>query len=238
MELNTRKRSHSRLPWIDPGDVLRPRFKFANPIQTDVGEELIEPLRDYSATVANTATQLQTLFSVPIGSQYTPIGGTAFLKTRYHTNLKNAGQLPNPDMFLFQGVSVTLDPRTTPSDLSKFSFQELITFNIGDKDVRYVELQPIFLPAGGGIFVGGTPANSAYATANGWPSAGNFYRLGETEQEGAQLITQGESFNLTEDPTKSDQGAFTTDTVAANPPSTVGLRVLYMLWGARTRGVQ
>lgn len=238
MELNTRKRSSSRLPWIDPGDVLRPRFKFSNPIQTDVGEELVEPLRDYSGTAANTATALQVLFSTAIGGQYTPTGGTAFKKTRYHTNLKNSGQLPNPDMFLFQGASVTLDPRTTPSDMAKFLFQMLITFKIGDKDIRYVELQPIFLPSAGGIFVGGTPANSAYTTANGWPSAANFYRLGETEQEGAQLITQGESFSMDEDPTQTDQGAFTTDAVGANPPSTVALRVLYLLWGARTRGVQ
>jgi hypothetical protein len=225
------------LDWLEPSQVLRPKFKFRNPIQTDIGEEVIEPVWDYSATAINTLSVIQTLFAVPVGGQYTPIGGTAFLKTRYHTNLKSPGQLPNPDMFLFQGFSITLDPRTTPSDMAKFCFQELITFLIGDKDVRYVELQPLFAPAAGGIFVAGVPANSAYMTANGWPSALNFYRLGALEEEGAQLLEQGQSFSLTEDPTKSDQGAFTSDSGTANPPSTVGLRVLYHCWGARTRGV-
>lgn len=225
------------LEFIEPNAVLRPKFTFENPIQTDIGEEIVEPVRDYSATAPSTLTQRQILLSIPIGGQYTPIGGSAFLKTRYHTNLKNAGQLPNPDMQLLQGFSITLDPRVTPDDLARFMFQELITLQIGDKDVRYVELQPIFVPAAGGMFIAGTPANNAYASGNGWPSSGNYYRLGQTEQEGAQLIEQGQSFALVEDPTQTDQGAFTTDATGANPPSTVGLRVLYTLWGARTRGV-
>jgi hypothetical protein len=225
------------LAWIEPSKVCRPHFKFRNPIQSDIGEEIIEPLWDYSATAIATLTVLQTLFAVPIGGSYTPIGGAAFLKTRWHTNLKSPGQLPNPDMFLFQAISVTPDPRTTPNDMARFLFQELVTFYIGDKDVRYVELAPIFMPGGGGIFLAGVPANSAYMSANGWPSALNFYRLGAVEEEGAQLLEQGQTFQLTEDPTKSDQGAFTTDAGTANPPGTVGLRILYHLWGARTRGV-
>lgn len=228
------------LPLIEPREVCRPRFRHSNPIQQGVGEEITEPLRDYSSTALNQATVIQVLFSIPIGGNYTPIGGTTFAKKRYHTNLKQAGQLPNPDKFIVQALSVQLHPTTTPNDVNRFVAQELITFTIGDSDKRYVELQPMFLGGGGGSFISGfyaATALTAYATSNGWPHAKNVYVLGETENDGAQSILQGQNFNVTEDPTQYEGGAFTTDAAGATPAG-VGLRVFYELWGQRTRGVQ
>lgn len=235
-----RKQSKYGLPLVEPRDVCRPRFRHANPIQTGVGEEVTEPLRDYSSTAANQATTVQTLYSIPIGQNYTPIGGTTFAKTRYHTNLKQAGQLPNPDKFIIQAMSVQLHPTTTPNDVNRFISQELITLTIGDSDKRYIELQPMFIGGGGGSFISGVYAATAllaYASSNGWPHAKNVYVIGETEGDGAQSILQGQNFQVVEDPTLYEAGAFTTDAAAATPAG-VGLRVFYELWGQRTRGVQ
>jgi len=235
-----RKRSKYGLPLLEPREVCRPRFRHTNPIQTGIGEEITEPLRDYSATAAAQVTALQTLYSTPIGQSYTPVGGVAFNKTRYHTNLKQAGQLPNPDKFIVQAFSVQLHPTTTPNDVNRFVSQELITFTIGDSDKRYVELQPMFLGGGGGSFISGWGVAAdtlAYATSNGWPHTNNVYVLGANEGEGAQSILQGQNFQVIEDPTQQETGAFTTD-AANTTPAGVGLRVFYELWGQRTRGVQ
>jgi|SRR5690348_5445172 len=235
-----RKRSKYGLPLIEPREVCRPKYRHSNPIQSGVGEEITEPLRDYSATAANQVTALQTLFSTPIGQSYTPVGGTAFNKQRYHTNMKQAGQLPNPDKFIIQAMSVQLHPTTTPNDLNRFVAQELITLTIGDADKRYIELQPLFLGGGGGSHISGWGVAAdtlAYATGNGWPHAKNVYVIGETEGDGAQSILQGQNFQVTEDPTQYENGAFTTDATNTTPAG-VGLRVFYELWGQRTRGVQ
>ncbi len=228
------------LSMIEPRDICRPRFRHANPIQTGIGEEIVEPLYDYSSTAANQATIRQTLFTVPIGGPYTPVGGTAFNKTRFHTNMKQAGQLPNPDKFLVQAISVALHPSTTPNDLNRFIAQELITLTIGDSDKRYVENQPMFLPGGGGAFISGVyaaTATLAMSTANGWPNAKNVFVLGETIADGAQSIDQGQNFQVVEDPTLFESGAFTTD-AGTDTPAGVGIRAYYKLWGVRTRGVQ
>lgn len=235
-----RRSSKYALPLIEPREVCRPRFRHANPIQKGVGETITEPLRDYSSTAANQATQKQALYSIPIGQNYTPIGGTTFAKQRYHTNLKQAGQLPNPDQFMLQAFSVQLHPTTTPNDVNRFVSQELITLTIGDSDKRYVELQPMFLGGGGGSFVSGWGVATdtlAYATGNGWPHAKNVYVIGEDEGSGAQIIDQGQNFQVVEDPTQYEAGAFTTD-ASSTTPAGVGLRVFYELWGQRTRGVQ
>ncbi len=55
---------------------------------------------------ANNALDDQILFSIPIGGQYTPTGGTAVKKNRYMTNLTGQGGiLPAPRRLMVKFIS-------------------------------------------------------------------------------------------------------------------------------------
>lgn len=234
-----------RLPWIEPEKIGRPRWTHFNPVIAGQAEEIYEPLRDYSATVYNAALALQILFSIPIGGSYTPTGGTTgFQKTRYHTNLKKQGELPNPQKFQVEGMFVQIHPNTTPSDAKAFLSQELVTFTIGADDKRYVESPPLLLGGGNSVHISGfmfqTTAADAYniATANGWEVTRNIHVLGEDVASGAQIIEQGQSFQIVEDPTQdTGDSAYTTNANTTKPPGT-GVRCFYFLPGHWLRGVQ
>ena len=233
------------LPWIEPAKVGRPRWTHANPQFADEAEVIYEPLRDFLATAPSTALAAQGAFSIPINGSYTPLGSaTAYQKTRWDTNLKQAGQLPNPNKFQVEGMSIQLAPNTTPTDAKAYVTQMLITFTIGDNDKRYVEGQPMFIPGAGGLKISGTmfqaSAADSYqlAVSNGWEVGRNVRVLGEDLSSGAQIIEQGQTFGVEEDPTQDHwNAAYTTQANTTKPPG-VGIGVFYGLWGHWLRGVQ
>jgi hypothetical protein len=239
------RKSRYGLPWIEPEKVGRPRWTQFNPVIAGQAEEIYEPLRDYSATAAGQALALQILFSTPIGQQYTPVGATTgFQKTRYHTNLKKQGELPNPQKFQVEGIFAQIHPSTTPADAKAFLTQVLNTFTIGSEDKRYIEAQPFLLGGGSSVHVTGsmfqaTAADSfQLAVANGWEMTKNIHVLGEDVDSGAQIIEQGQSFQLLEDPTQdTGDAAYTTNATTTKPPGT-GVRMFYYLPGHWLRGVQ
>lgn len=238
-------KSRFGLPFIEPRALGRPRWTHSNPVMADEAEVIYEPLRDVLITVPDAALAPQQAFSIPIGGSYTPAGGTtAYQKTRWDTNLKQAGQLPNPNKFQLEGMSVQVAPGTHPSDLKAWATQMLITLTIGDNDKRYVEGQPMFIPGAGGVKVDGTmfqaTAADAYflSVSNGWEVNRNVRVLGEDPSSGAQVIEQGQTFGVTEDPSQDHYNApYTTAANTTKPPGT-GIIAFYALWGHWLRGVQ
>jgi hypothetical protein len=232
------------LPWIEPKDLGRPRWTHANPQVADEAEVIYEPLRDRLITVAGQAFSTQGAFSIPINGNYLPPGGTAFQKTRFDTNLKQAGQLPNPNKFQVEGMSLQINPNIHPYDAVAFALQMLITLTIGDNDKRYIEGQPLFIPGAGGLHISGqllqaTAADyHGLAVSNGWQVNRNVRVLGEDLSSGAQVIEQGQTFGVSEDPTQDKyDSAYTTQATSTKPPGT-GVQSFYALWGHWLRGVQ
>ena len=218
------KRTESRLRKygvreLTVGEALRPKFKFRNPIIPGVTDVYTYKIRDYYEVAAATAVTSQVLFTIPIGGQYTPAGGTAFTKQRFHTNLAQAGQLPPPRKFLVKGFSAFVSTDIAPTDLNKMLFQTLMTFVIDEK--RYFEAQLGLIPAGGGpsgavsVFQA-TAANASYSTAgNGYPESRAIF----TFEGDGQWIELLQNFSVVLDPTQVQAGAFTT---AASGGTTFG----------------
>lgn len=242
------KQGRYGLRFIEPASLGRPQWTHSNPERPGEAEEIYEPLRDYLATTVAVAFAAQIAFSIPFGGSYTPAGATtSFQKTRYHTNLKQAGQLPNPNKFQIEAMKVQLHPSTAPADAKAWAAQMLVTLTIGDNDKRYVEAQPMFIPGGSSIHLGGAIAQGTstdYVTgivaANGWPVDQNVHVLGEDVSSGAQIIEQGQTFAVTEDPTQ-DTGDAAYTTLAATQSHLVagtGVRAFYHLLGHWLRGVQ
>jgi hypothetical protein len=240
-----KRKSRFGLPWIEPAELGRPRWTHANPQMADEAEVIYEPLRDLLITYTGTALGSQGAYAIPINGSYTPLGSTtAYQKSRYDTNLKQAGQLPNPNKFQVEGMTVQLHPNVMPLDAKAWATQMLITFTIGDNDKRYVEGQPLFIPGAGGLHISG---QTQFATAqdsflqsvsNGWPINRNVRILGEDLASGAQIIEQGQTFGVTEDPTQDHyNSAYTTAATTTKPPGT-GIMSFYALWGHWLRGVQ
>jgi len=237
--------SRYRLPFIEPEKLGRPRWTHFNPIVAGQVEEIYEPLRSYTATLPKTALALQNAFTKAQGDQYQPVGATSsFILTPYHTNLVQAGQLPNPDKFQVEGMFVQIHPDTTPNDAKAFLSQELVTLVIGSTRKYYVEMPPLFLGGANSLFISGmgfqkTAADEwLLATANGWPTTRNLHVLGETLDKGAVLIEQTQNIKAVEDPTQdTGDAAYTTDDTTTLPPGT-GIRAFYFLPGHWLRGVQ
>lgn len=233
------------LPWIEPERLGRPRWIHHNPQFANEAEVIYEPLRDFLATLPDTALGEQLAFSIPIGGSYTPLGATAsYQKTRWDTNLKQAGQLPNPNKFQVEGMSLQIAPNTHILDASAFAKQMLITLTIGDNDKRYVEGQPLFIPGAGGLSVTGQVSYAiaqdffGMAVSNGWEVNRNVRILGEDLTSGAQIIEQGQTFGVSEDPSQDKYDAAYTTAVTTLKPPGVGLSNFYALWGHWLRGVQ
>lgn len=239
-------KSRYGLPWVDPEKVGRPRWTFKNPIVPNVMEEYYEAMRDVLITSPSYALGEQTAFAIPIAGTYTPLGAaTGYQKTRWDTNLYFAAQLPNPELFQLEAVSVQLHPATHPTDAQAWAAQNLVTLTIGADDKRYVELQPMFMGCAGGLFSSGpilqaTPADfDGHMISNGWPLTKNVHVLGDSVDTGAQIIEQTQPFHLKEDPTQDKYDApYTTAADTAVFPIGRGVTAFYMLHGHWGRGAQ
>lgn len=105
----------------------------------------------------------------------------------------------------------------------------------------------MFIGGAGGLHSSGTtvgtasPAAAGYIlTSNGWPVVKNLHVLGDDLSSGAQIIEQGQTFGVTEDPTQDKyDAAYTTVAVTSTLiPLGKGIVAHYLLIGHWLRGVQ
>lgn len=217
---------------ITEREVGRPRLVGLrkNPLVVGQLEYIIQPIYDFYGVAVATATTLQTLFAQPRGANYTPAGGTQFVKTLYHTNLVQPGQLDAPKKMLVKNIAVLVRGDIAPQDLASFTGNVLCTFSVTDK--VYWQAMVSKCPAGGGPYGfyvstqtlagGGTMANLG---ANGWPTAQNVAPIVEDFPQipglaamqpiTGVLIEQQQNFKVDIDPTLTGAAAFTT--LAAAP---------------------
>jgi hypothetical protein len=217
---------------IEEKEVGRPRLEMLrkNPIIAGQLEYLVQPIYDFYGVAVATAVTKQSLFAQPIGANYTPAGGAAFVKTLYHTNLVQPGMLDAPKKLLVKAISVILRSDVAPQDLASFIGLTLTQLMISGKD--YWTGLASKCPAGAGAFgfytstqtlaAGGTMANMG---ANGYPHALNVNTITDDAPQVpglppmdpilGQLIEQQQNFFVTLDPTISGAAAFTT--LAAAP---------------------
>jgi hypothetical protein len=234
-EGNARKAFKS-LPVLGEREALRPRFKYQNPIVPGVLEVITQGSYDYYEVAAGNPVTAQILFTIAQGGSYTPSGGTAFQKQKYHTSLTQNSQLEAPNKLMVKGISLFIRNDATPSDLNLFLGNTLATFNVNGKD--YLNIVAAKLPAGGGtrssftVFQA-TAAAAAYGSAgNGWEEANAIYAL---EGDGVQ-IEQQQTFKLTLDPTQVQAGAFTTAAAGGTTFGT-GIKLIATLEGLLSRAV-
>lgn len=184
----------------------RPHHRHKNPIQVGTLYVFREPQYDvYQATVA-VALASRTLFSVPIGQSFTPIGGAAVNKTAWHTSMSQNSLFPQPrkfyirQLFLYISgyVSAASSSMGVPQDFNGFLLTTLITMLISGRS--FLTTHAHRLPSGGGLYGG----SSAIMT-NGMPAdmnSGGFLTWGQN----GETIEQGQAVQVTVDPTQAGTG--------------------------------
>jgi hypothetical protein len=232
-------------------EVGRPKLKMlrSNPIVAGQLEYIVQPIYDFYGVAVATAVTKQQLFSQPIGASYTPSGGAAFVKTVYHTNLVQPGQLDAPKKHLVKAVAVVLRSDVGPQDLNSFIGLTLAQFFVSGKD--YWTALVSKCPAGAGSFWNGTSPTAATlgsSGSNGWPSAQNVATITDPmpqipgldpmEPLMGVVIEQNQNFSVVLDPTISGAAAFTT--LAAAPASIfigTGINLHVYLEGVLARAI-
>jgi hypothetical protein len=224
------------LPVLSARETTRPRFRHNNPIVPGVLEVITQGSYDYYEVAAGNAVTSQILFTIAQGGSYTPAGGTAFQKQKYHTSLTQNSQLEAPNKLMVKGLSMFVRNDVAASDMNQFGGNTLATFNVNGKD--YLNIVAAKLPAGGGtrssqnVFQG-SAANASYGSCgNGWETANSIYAL---EGDGVQ-IEQQQTFKVTLDPTQVQAGAFTTAAAAGTTFGT-GIKIIFTLEGLLSRAV-
>lgn len=232
-------------------EVGRPKLKMlrTNPIVAGQLEYIVQPVYDFYGVAVATAVTKQQLFSQPIGASYTPSGGAAFVKTIYHTNLVQPGQLDAPKKHLVKAVAVILRSDVGPQDLNSFIGLTLAQFFVSGKD--YWTALVSKCPAGAGGFWNGTSPTAATqgtSGANGWPSAQNVATITDPmpqipgldpmEPLMGVVVEQNQNFSVVLDPTISGAAAFTT---LAAAPATIfpgtGINAHVYLEGVLARAI-
>lgn len=238
-------------PWLqlDEHEVGRPHVRRKNPVYTTDGatgtslEVIAQDLYDYGEIEVATQSNKLTFFSVPVGQYYTPIGGTAFQKQTLHTNLEGQGAvLPNPQRFMCKGLQVVRRADIVMADLIALDYQSLVTFTIGDSKKPYFTGLLAKIPAGCGVMSATSSAvapasgqTTSNALTQGWPVSGNIYHLLADANDPGVIISQGQNFQASIDPTQQVGGPFTTAAAAA---SGTGIHIWMNLVGTLARSVQ
>src|SRR5574337_1065298 len=116
------------LPRLLASEVGRPhRMRSKNPIVSGMLYQYRQALYDFYGVKANNALTEQTLFQIPIGGQYTPSGGTAFAKTKYHTNMTSNGQLPAPEKHFAKALCLLVRTDIFADDAHRFLSDTVLT---------------------------------------------------------------------------------------------------------------
>ena len=219
------------LPILTEREIGRPRYVGfrKNPIVAGQLEYLVQPIFDFYAVAVATQVTKQIQFAAAQGQSYTPAGGAAFVKTKYHTNLVQNGMLDAPKKFLVKAVAAVLRSDVNAGDANSFAGTTTVDLSISGKSYWLALLSKC--PAGAGVFGSGAAATTVAATtqsfttvSNGWPSAQNVATitdpmpqipgLDSMEPILGQLIEQNQNFQVEIDPTISGVAAFTTSAAA------------------------
>lgn len=240
-------------PWteVDAHELGRPHLRFRNPIVSGGLEGLRQALYDIARIDPSTVFPTITLFSIPVGAQYSQGVATPFQKTRLHTNMKQAAVLQSPNKQLVRAmkVEVTGEPVAghqtivNVTDLLSFIYGTFVDFQVNDKD--YFIGSASELPAAGGASYSAGSATTVAATTtvsgvanNGYPDTRNMW---SAPYDGIS-IEQTQTFGVILDATQETQGggAFTTlaagGTVSTGPGT--GLSIKFLLDGILFRGIQ
>jgi len=235
-----------RLPTIDPIQVGRPRLKLKNPVLAQGTETLDYSYYGFFSVALHTswASKL-SLFQQPVGSQYTPVGGTAFNLSLLHTNMEGTGGMfPNGYKEDVQALRVAVDGGIQYIDLNNLLFNTLFTFKIGQKE--YAQMPLHNFPGGIGAYLSAapdaiTPATGNATTFNG-PANCNGAPMGlrgvYSFSAGLEAtIAYGQNFKVDIDPTLSESSPWSTQQSSASPAG-VGIRGWAYLDGVVTRPTQ
>lgn len=222
----------AHLPILEEREIGRPRYVGfrKNPIVAGQLEYLVQPIFDFYGVAVATQVTKQIQFAAAIGTSYTPAGGAAFTKTKYHTNLVQNGMLDAPKKFLVKAVACVVRSDISPTDLNSFIGTTTVDLTISGKSYWLALVSKSPAGAGGFYFgfstqtlaAGGTVGNTG---SNGWPTAQNVATITDPmpqipgldpmEPILGQLIEQNQNFQVEIDPTISGVAAFTT--LAAAP---------------------
>jgi hypothetical protein len=228
-KFHQRKMRARGLRELSPRECLRPRLRRVNAGVPGIGDAFTLKIRDYMEIAAATAVNFQILYTIAVGGQYTPIGGTAYNKNRRDTNIVQPGMLGNPRRFMVKGLSCSNRGDIAAADWNQFFFNSLVTFKIDEK--IYFECTPAELPGGAGAW-GFSQAFQATAAAasygcisNGNPRADSIFTL-----EGQEWIAAMQNFSVVIDPTLFHSGAFTTAAAAGTTFGT-GIKLNFNIEG-------
>lgn len=208
---------------------LRPRLRWQNAGVPGIGDAYTLKIRDYMEIAAATATTFQILFTIAVGGQYTPVGGTAYQKTRRDTNIVQPGMLGNPRKFMVKGLSCLNRPDICAADWNQMFFNSLVTFKIDEK--TYFECTPGELPGGAGAtgfsqsFQTTAAAANYGCISNGRPDSRSIFIL-----EGEEWIAAMQNFSVVIDPTLFHSGPFTTAAAAGTTFGT-GVKINFNIEG-------
>lgn len=227
------------LPVMHEHEVGRPhrRRRLTNIVQGQLNVR-VDPIYDFWSVAVNTAVRLETLFTIPQGSQYTGAGAAgAIIKTVYHTNMVMQGVLDAPKKLLVKNISVLTRPDMSPLDVNAVVGQHVVTFNTLGKN--FWQGHAVKLPGGGGAFVSGfatlTAPQAQFSTANGWPSASNMALITDDVPDipgyappppiTGVLLETSQPFFVTVDPTLTQATIYTTQNSVTTIPGVVSIGV-------------
>lgn len=217
-----------RLSWVEAAEVGRPRFRHRNPIVSGQLYQFRQPIWDFYGVTVATALNLQRLFQIPRGQQYTPTGGAALTKTLWHTSMDQAGVLPSPDKFFAKAISVSITSNTAVGDAERFLDDTILRLIISDRS--FLDAHAFKLPAAGGLY-----GFNAATVTNGIPDPMAQYQLSGPLGE---VIEQLQNFAVELDPVQvvraNAAGIYTTLTTANGG---FGINAHVYLDGLKSRAV-
>lgn len=228
-----------KLRIMDEREVGRPhgRMRLKNIVQGQM-DARVQPLYDIIQVAINTAVVAQTLFTIPFGQSFTPTGGAATVKTRWHTNLLNSGSLDAPKKLLVKNISVMNRPDMSVLDTNALVGQYILQFTTLGKEFWLGHVQKA--PGGAGTFASGaatfTAPQAQIATANGWPSGQNTAPITDAVPDipgyppitpiTGVLLEQGQPFQVFLDPTTTGGTIFTTQNSVTTIPGYTSVGVI------------
>jgi len=185
------------MPAIQPVHIVSPY----NPRAKALIEPIVEPLYD-SGTVSTNATTLLDFFILPLGQGAVP-------KTLVDTNLRMAGQLGNPNVFLVTGFRLQYTQKLTQAitnidDLAIMMYDMYYSVDIGDKFKNYLQVPAFRIPGGMGMYGFMSATTVSVIVTNGLPNGINRYSiekypigLAPNETFSAQLNAPGGALTIT-----------------------------------------
>jgi hypothetical protein len=236
-------RTRIALRTLSEHEIGRPhgRMRLKNIVQGQL-DARVQPLYDFFSVAVNTATRAETLFTTPFGQQYTGAGGSAIIKTLWHSNLLTSGALDAPKKLLVKNISLVGRPDMSIADVNALVGQYLVSFSTLGKQFWVGHGQK--LPAGGGAFASGgatfTAPQAQFSAANGWPSAQNVAPItdGIPDIPGYPPITpitgvlleQQQPFQVICDPTLTAGTVYTTANSTTTIPGYVSVGVFAWIY--------